>query len=189
MSAVVWGSRIVVTPYARLASTDGASGSSSSCRSCQCACTSTYPGTIVFPVTSTMRAAGGIATVPRFPTATIRLSVTTRSAFVTTWSPFIVIARAPRSTTVPVARARGTATSSVTSRGAVPSAPARNQRRPSNQCTAPSLPHANPAGARRDSSRALAGASAGGAPTSGRGYTARRSPCRTRTARASGDTR
>jgi hypothetical protein len=62
---------------------------------------STKPGTIVFPVTSNTRASLGTSTLPRAPTATMRLSRTTTSAFSMTSLPFIVITFAPRKTETP----------------------------------------------------------------------------------------
>src|SRR6185503_5811227 len=70
------------------------------------ACTSTNPGTIVFPATSMIWAPGGAC--PRGPTETIRSFVTTTSPFSMISSPFIDTTRAPRNTTVPRGMSRGT---------------------------------------------------------------------------------
>jgi hypothetical protein len=78
-----------------------------------CECVSTNPGTIVVPATSITRAPSG--TAPRGPTPAIRLSRTTMSAFSITSVPRIVIARAPRSTTVPCGMSRGALTRTRTS--------------------------------------------------------------------------
>ena len=59
---------------------------------------------IVLPETSIVRAPAGTATLPSAPTATMRLFVTTTSPRGMTSSPFIVMMRAPFSTTVPVGR-------------------------------------------------------------------------------------
>ena len=72
-----------------------------------CACTSTSPGMIVLPDTSIVRAPAGTVTLPSAPTAVIRLFVTTTSPRWITSSPFIVMIRAPRSTTVPLGRSFG----------------------------------------------------------------------------------
>ena len=65
---------------------------------------STKPGMMVFPVTSTTRASAGAE--PRGPTLTIRLFRITTSALSTISFPFMVMARPPRSTTVPCGRSR-----------------------------------------------------------------------------------
>src|SRR5439155_26477467 len=68
----VCGSRVVVTPYATLARY------SNGCERCtpnaghRCAWMSTYPGRIVFPLTSITRAPDGTVTFPCGPTATMR---------------------------------------------------------------------------------------------------------------------
>ena len=56
------------------------------------------PGTMVLPVTSMTRALAGLGLDPAGPTATIRSSRITTSAFSMISRPFIVMARAPRST-------------------------------------------------------------------------------------------
>ena len=82
-----------------------------------CACVSTKPGTTVFPATSITVAPSGTSPGPA-DTDTIRLFVTTTSAFSTISSPFMVIARAPRSTTVPRGMSRSAVTSICRSDGA-----------------------------------------------------------------------
>ena len=78
-----------------------------------CACVSTKPGTIVFPVTSITRAPAGAS--PRGPMLTMRLLRITMSAFSTISRSFIVIARAPRSTTVPCGMSLGARTMTASS--------------------------------------------------------------------------
>jgi hypothetical protein len=63
---------------------------------------------IVLPDTSIVRAPLGTWTLPSAPTATMRLFVTTTSPRWITSSPFIVMIRAPRNTTVPLGRSFGT---------------------------------------------------------------------------------
>jgi hypothetical protein len=63
---------------------------------------------IVLPETSIVRAPAGTVTLPSAPTATMRLFVTTISPRGITSSPFIVMMRAPRRTTVPPGRSFGT---------------------------------------------------------------------------------
>ena len=105
--------------------------------------TSTYPGRIVLPATSISRAPAGIATDPRGPTAAMRLSVTMTSAFSITSSPFIVITRAPRSTTVPRGVSRGTRTVTWCGSEVVPVATSYDQYElPIAHCAVrPSAPH------------------------------------------------
>ena len=64
------------------------------------------PGMIVLPATSMTRAPVGAAHVAA--TQRMRLSVTTRSPFSISSSPFIETMRAPRSTTDPRGTSRGT---------------------------------------------------------------------------------
>jgi len=70
-----------------------------------CACTSISPGITVAPLRSIVRAPAGTATCPWGPIALIRSSSITIVAGAITSSPFIVIARAPTSATVPFGRA------------------------------------------------------------------------------------
>ena len=74
-----------------------------------CACVSTKPGTMVLPAMSMTVAPSGTSPGPA-DTDTMRLSVTTTSAFSTISSPFMVIARAPRRTTVPRGMSRSALT-------------------------------------------------------------------------------
>jgi hypothetical protein len=73
-----------------------------------CAWVSTKPGRIVLPATSITLAPAG--TSPRAPTLTMRLFRTTTSASSMISLSFIVMTRAPRSTTVPCGRSRATRT-------------------------------------------------------------------------------
>ena len=100
----VCGSRVVVTPYARLAVYMYGCGECTPHCGHMCACTSINPGMIVLPDTSITRAPPGTFTLPCAPTPTMRLPVTTTSPRAITSSPFMVMMRAPRSTTVPVGR-------------------------------------------------------------------------------------
>ena len=81
------------------------------------ACVSTNPGTTVLPLMSMTCAPSGISPGPA-RTDAIRLSVTTMSALSTISSPFIVIARPPRRTTVPRGMSRSAVTSICCSAGA-----------------------------------------------------------------------
>ncbi len=103
----VCGSRVVVTPYARFTVYMYGCGECTPHCGHMCACTSTKPGMIVLPDTSIVRAPLGTVTLPSAPTATMRLFVTTTSPRGITSSPFIVMMRAPRRTTVPVGRSLG----------------------------------------------------------------------------------
>ncbi len=78
---------------------------------------STKPGTIVFPLTSITRAPSGTATLPRAPTAAIRLFRIRTSAFSMTSFPRIVTTRAPRRTAVPWGISRWAVTRIRTSSG------------------------------------------------------------------------
>jgi hypothetical protein len=71
---------------------------------------STKPGTIVRPLTSRIVAPCGTVTLPRGPTAVIRLFTTTTSAFSMISSPRIVITRPPRSTIAPCGVSRVSST-------------------------------------------------------------------------------
>ena len=100
----VCGSRVVVTPYARLMRYSHGCDRWMLNAGQMCAWMSTYPGMIVLPVTSISFVPDGICTFPCGPTATMRLSFTRTSPFGMTSFPFIVRMRAPRSTTVPDGR-------------------------------------------------------------------------------------
>ena len=69
---------------------------------------STNPGMIVFPVTSMDVVPAGMFTLPDAPTDTMRLLVTSTSPRSMTSSPFMVMMRALRSTTLPTGRSFGT---------------------------------------------------------------------------------
>ncbi len=77
---MVCGSRVVVTPYARF------TRYSHGCVRCtphdvhMCAWMSTYPGRIVLPLASMLRAPAGTLSVPLGPTAAMRSSTTSTSA-------------------------------------------------------------------------------------------------------------
>ncbi len=113
----VCGSRVVVTPYARFAAYAQTWSRWMSNDGRRCACVSTKPGTIVLPATSITCAPPGTSTVPRRPTAAMRLSRTTTSASSITSSPRIVTTRAPRSTATPSGVSRRASTATRTSTG------------------------------------------------------------------------
>ena len=182
ISGEVCGSRIVVTPKARLAYHCEPSGSSSSRRGKPCACTSTIPGMITFPDTSMTVAPGGMRTRPCGPTPTIRWPVTTMSACSITSFPRMVIARAPRSTTLPFPVARGTSTGS---RSVVP--PSRCNVAPTIQPNdAPSASQTNPVGAARLTSTPPASVGTAVDSASGSASRSSRSPVSNATERPSG---
>src|SRR5512134_3073282 len=87
----VCGSRVVVTPYARLAVYMYGCGACTPHCGHMCAWTSTRPGMIVLPLTSMMRAPAGTLTLPCAPTAAMRLPVTTTSPRSITSVAFIVM--------------------------------------------------------------------------------------------------
>ena len=97
----VCGSRVVVTPYARLTSTcTAASGARRTPATCARA-RRRSPGMIVLPETSIVRAPAGMVTFPCAPTPTMRLFFTTMSPLRNHLVALHVMIRAPRSTTVP----------------------------------------------------------------------------------------
>ena len=87
-----------------------------------CAWVSTKPGTTVLPERSITVAPSGTSPGPA-DTDAMRLFVTTMSAFSTISSPFMVIARAPRSTTVPCGMSRSAVTAICCSEGSYSGSP------------------------------------------------------------------
>ena len=100
-----------------------------------CAWTSTKPGITVLPRRSRRRTPAGAATRPRSPTATIRLSVTRTSPLSITWSPIMVMTRAPLSRIEPDGRDRGTSTTTSVFCGSAASTAWRKNCAPHDQVT------------------------------------------------------
>src|SRR6266550_4001182 len=102
----VCGSRVVVTPHARFARYFHTAVSWMPHVGQGWAWISISPGMMVLPATSMTRARPGAGHVAA--THAMRLSVTTRSPFSISSSPFIETMRAPRNTTDPRGTSRGT---------------------------------------------------------------------------------
>ena len=94
------------------------------------------PGMIVLPATLMVRVPAGTVREPRRPTAATRLLVTSTSPCGITSSPFIVIMRAPVSSTEPVGFARGSSTTTSVFCGSVDAIGWRKNCAPQAQVTA-----------------------------------------------------